>query len=139
MCELIRFRSRSTSRCKEVVSKRLWASLPQAFQMTFSRGQFDAAQLRLFRNELPGSSHITRHEHAKGESKIFQNALVEFIDLCCAVIGKLNVALDLFRSKFAQILFDNIADVLKVDGKRNNFHRAFASRSSRLLRVRFVR
>ena len=105
--------------------QRLWASLPQAFQMTFGRCQFDAAQLRLFRNELPGSSHITRHEHAKGEPNIFQNALVKLIDLCCAVIGKLNVAFDLFRRKFAQILFDNISDVLKINGKRYDFHSAF--------------
>ena len=69
--------------------------------MTFGRRQFDAAQLRLFRNELAGTHHITCHEHAKGEPKIFQDTLVELVDLCCALIGKLNVAFDLFRRQLA--------------------------------------
>ena len=35
-----------------------------------------------------------------------------------------NVSLDFLYGKFAQVLFDDVPDMFKVDGKRQDFHRS---------------
>jgi hypothetical protein len=53
--------------------------------VTFSSGKLDSAQLSLFRDQLARAAGIAGHEDAKGETKIFEDTLIKFIDFRCAV------------------------------------------------------
>src|SRR5215469_12106729 len=119
MCEWMRRRSRSTSRCSEVVS--MVSGRPaQAVEMALHRGQLGVAQRSLFRQQLARLVGVARHEHAEGDPQRVHRALVEGGELLGALGRELEAALDLLGRKLAQILVDDVAEMLEVDGEGND-------------------
>src|ERR1700732_1741183 len=92
MCEWMRLRSRSTSRCRDVVFQRLRPPFTQPLEMSLGRRQFRIAQLRLFGDQLPRLIDIAGHEYAESDLEAFEDALVERRQFGCALGRKLELA-----------------------------------------------
>ena len=123
MCEWIRRRSRSTSRCSEVVSMRLRPALAQAIEVPLGGGEFGVAQRGLFGQQLARLVDVAGHEDAECDPQQIHRALVEGRKLLGALGRELEAALDLLGRELAQILVDDVADMFEVDGKGNDLHR----------------
>ena len=66
---------------------------------------------------------VARHEHAERDPQGVRGALVERRQFLGAFRRKLEPALDLLGGEFAQVLVDDVADMLEIDGEGNDFHR----------------
>ena len=105
---------------------RLGSAFAKTIQVSLGRGKLGVAQQGLLRQELARFIDIARHEHAERDAKGVRRPLVERLQLFCAFGRKLKPPLDLFGRELAQVLVNNIADVLEVDSEGNNFHRPMA-------------
>jgi hypothetical protein len=101
---------------------RLGAALSQTIKMPFGGREFHAAQESLFCEQFAGLTDIAGHEDTEGDPQGFHRALVESRKFFGAFWRELKPALDLLGRQFAQILVYNVADVLKVNGKRDYLH-----------------
>jgi len=114
------------------------AALAQPVEMALGGGKLGVAQRGFLGQQLAGLVDVARHEDAERDPKRIHRALVEGGQLLGALGRELEPALDLLGRKLAQILVDDIADMLEVDGEGDDLHCPLSSRSSRLPRVSFV-
>src|SRR5205814_935864 len=70
-------------------------SLAQAREMVFGRRELRIAENSLLLDQFSRDFYVARHEHAEGEFQVVEQALVERDQLCAALLGKLQLVLDL--------------------------------------------
>ncbi len=95
----------------------------QAVEVPFGRGQFGIAQRGLLGQKLSRLVDVSGHEDAERDPKRIHGALVEGGQFLGALGRELEPALDLLGCKLAQILVDDVADMLEVDGEGDDLHR----------------
>ena len=69
---------------------------------------------------------IPRHEHNQCRLEVLQNAPVISLELGCPFWRELKVVFGLANRDLAQVLVDDIADVLQIDGERDDLGRTLA-------------
>src|SRR5450759_3135326 len=102
---------------------RFGTALAQAVEMPFGGGELGIAQQRLLREKLARFIDVARHEDAERDPKRVHGSLVECRQFFGAFRRELKPALDLLGGELAQILVDDIAHVLEIDGEGNDLHR----------------
>src|ERR1700739_1822092 len=90
--------------------------------MPFGGGEFHVAQESLFCEQLAVFADIAGHKDPERNPQGIHRALVEGRKLFSAFLRELKPALDLLGRQFAQILVNDIADMLKVDGEGDYLH-----------------
>src|SRR6202047_4258543 len=103
--------------------------------MFFGRGELNIAQKSFFREKLASLIDLACNEDTERDAQGVHRSLVKCRQFVCTFRRKLESALDLFHRQFAQVLVDDIAHVLKIDGEGNDLHRppslAFIETSAR--------
>src|SRR5580692_5385160 len=98
----------------------LRAAFTQALQVPLRRGQLGSTQLRFFRNQVSCFMYIARHEHGECSLEAFENSLVKGCKFSRTFTRKLELALDFLPGHFAQILVNDVTDMLKIDHERDD-------------------
>src|SRR5713226_7755799 len=102
---------------------RLRPAFAQTVQMPFGGGKLGIAQQRLLREKLARFIDVARHEDAESDPQRVHGSLVECRQFFRAPGRKLEPALDLLGRELAQILVDDVAHMLEIDGKGDDLHR----------------
>src|ERR1700722_14051354 len=88
-------------------------SFAQSVQVPVGRFKLGLAHIGFFTNELLRRDDIAGHENSECGLESFANPLVKSTKLGRSFRRELITPLDLLRGEFAQILVDNIADMLE--------------------------
>ena len=114
------------SRCSEVVS-RLSGRPSRSRSKCRSAASSSALRSSDFSGaRAAGGFHVAAHEDAERGLQALADALVEGGQLGGAFGGELIIAFDFLRRQLAQVLVDDVADVLEIDGERHDLHGAMA-------------
>ena len=98
----------------------LRSAFPKTPQMVLGRGLLQVAHAVLFHEQRARRVMVTQHEHAGGEVKIVEQALVHIGDFLQTFLREAEPLLDLLGSNLAQALVQDVADVLEVDALQND-------------------
>src|ERR1700751_465665 len=98
--------------------------IAQPGQMAFSVLMLGDTYLGLLLDQRASDTHVLVDEYTKGELQVFNDALVKHPEFSRSFLRELVLALDLLARQLHQILVDDVADMLKVDGEGDYFHGA---------------
>src|SRR5580693_5602989 len=106
--------------------KTLGPTFAQSLKMAVGRVEFRLTQLNLLAQKLSGRHNVTGHKDAERCLKTLTDAPVKGSKLSCAFRRELIAPLDFLDCELAQIFVNNVANLLKIDSERDNFHRPSA-------------
>jgi hypothetical protein len=111
----------------------LLPAFPQPVQMIVDRSLLQVAHALLLGQERAGRVHVIQHEHARRQMQVVEQMLVHFADFLEALRREREPLLDLLGGDGAQALVDNVADVLEIDGERQDVRAALAIHLAQLV------
>src|SRR4051812_12384793 len=89
-------------------------------QLLPGNGAFKIAETLLLRDEPARRADILEHQHGSRELQVLQQLRMHAGDVVETVLGQAQMIFDSFRGKLHQVLVDDVADMLQIDGEGEN-------------------
>lgn len=102
------------------------AAVAQAFEMALGGLLLQPADIDLHLHKLAGEIEIAGDEDSLGDAQIVDRHAEELMQLLITVVREGQALADLLCHLFGQALFDDVADMLEVDGIVDDDDRAAA-------------
>ena len=113
----MRFRSRTTSRCRPLVSIEARAPFAHAGEMPLGRDALQLAELLLLRDEAARGVDVARHEDGDREPQMILQLRIHRVDLRQALRRQAELQPQALGGELGDVLVDDVADMLEVDGE----------------------
>ena len=92
---------------------------------------FEIAESLLLGDEPAGGADVLEHQHGSRKLQMLQELPVHTGDVVQAVLRQAQVILDALGGELHQVLVDDVAHMLEIDGEGENVGRRLASPSLR--------